>query len=219
MDPGVRTASSSSARAKSWRVWPSRAGMSEARRATPSCSPSTSGVERRAATMVSGSSAETTAMEKAPRTVAQQRRPGWPRPVSPAAISSSIRWATTSVSVAEVTCGPSASSSARSSAWFSMIPLWMRASRPVQSRWGWAFSAVGCPWVAQRVWPMAAACPPGGVRRQLGQIGHRPGAVGRPGPPDLPAALDHQGHPGRVVAPVLELVQGPEDHRGRRARR
>ena len=42
-----------------------------------------------------------------------------------------------------------------------MIPLWMRASRPVQSRWGWAFSTVGPPWVAQRVCPMAAACPVG----------------------------------------------------------
>ena len=26
--------------------------------------------------------------------------------------------------------------------------------RPVQSRCGWAFSSVGRPWVAQRVWPM-----------------------------------------------------------------
>ena len=41
--------------------------MSEARKATPSCSPRTSGVLRRAATMVSGSSAETTAMENEPR--------------------------------------------------------------------------------------------------------------------------------------------------------
>ena len=42
-----------------------------------------------------------------------------------------------------------------------MMPLWIRASRPVQSTWGWAFSTVGPPWVAQRVCPMAAACPAG----------------------------------------------------------
>ncbi len=67
-EPGRSTASSSSARAKTRRVCPIRAGMSDASRAMPSCNPSTSGVERRAATIVSGSSAETTAMENAPRT-------------------------------------------------------------------------------------------------------------------------------------------------------
>ena len=43
-----------------------------------------------------------------------------------------------------------------SSRQFSMIPLWTTATRPVQSRWGWAFVSVGWPWVAQRVWPMPA---------------------------------------------------------------
>jgi len=37
---------------------------------------------------------------------------------------------------------------------FSMIPLWMTTTRPEASRWGWAFSSDGRPWVAQRVWPM-----------------------------------------------------------------
>ena len=135
--------------------------MSEARKATPSCSPRTSGVLRRAATMVSGSSAETTAMENEPRSRGQHGpdRLGQRRARRPSACS--IRWASTSVSVAETSVCPAASSSARSSAWFSMIPLWIRARRPVQSMWGWAFSAVGPPWVAQRVWPMAAACPVG----------------------------------------------------------
>ena len=68
-----------------------------------------------------------------------------------------MRWAITSVSVAEVKVWPPASSPARSTAWFSMIPLWMRATRPVQSVWGWAFSSVGLPCVAQRVCPIAAA--------------------------------------------------------------
>ncbi len=42
---------------------------------------------------------------------------------------------------------------ARSSAWFSTMPLrtiWMLS---VQSPCGWAFSSVTRPWVAQRVWP------------------------------------------------------------------
>ena len=35
-----------------------------------------------------------------------------------------------------------------------MMPLWTTTIRPVQSRCGWAFSSVGRPCVAQRVWPM-----------------------------------------------------------------
>jgi len=135
--------------------------MSDARRATPWRSPRTSGVERRAATIVSGSSACTTAMEKAPRT-----RPSAARVASasdsPAAMCRSMRWAITSVSVAELMMWPPATRSARKAPWFSMIPLWTRARRPVQSRWGWAFSAVGWPCVAQRVWPMPAPWPTGG---------------------------------------------------------
>ena len=34
-----------------------------------------------------------------------------------------------------------------------MMPLCTTTMRPVQSWWGWAFSSVGRPWVAQRVWP------------------------------------------------------------------
>src|SRR5690349_19348539 len=34
-----------------------------------------------------------------------------------------------------------------------MIPLWTTTIRPVQSRCGWAFSSVGRPCVAHRVWP------------------------------------------------------------------
>ena len=46
---------------------------------------------------------------------------------------------------------PAATRRSDSSTWFSMMPLWTMARRPVQSKWGWAFSAVGSPWVAQRV--------------------------------------------------------------------
>ena len=137
--------------------------MSDASNAMPSCSPSTRGVERRAATMVSGSSAATTAMEKAPRTRRSIERVASVRD-APSAIPCSIRWAITSVSVADVRVCPASSSSARSSAWFSMIPLWMMAMRPVQSVCGWAFSGVGLPWVAQRVCPIAAAWPVGAWR-------------------------------------------------------
>ena len=35
-----------------------------------------------------------------------------------------------------------------------MMPLWTTTMRPVQSRWGCAFSSVGRPWVAQRVCPI-----------------------------------------------------------------
>src|SRR5215203_1263744 len=35
-----------------------------------------------------------------------------------------------------------------------MIPLWITATRPEQSRWGWALRSVGCPWVAHRVCPI-----------------------------------------------------------------
>jgi hypothetical protein len=35
-----------------------------------------------------------------------------------------------------------------------MIPLWISASLPVQSAWGWAFRSFGAPWVAHRVWAM-----------------------------------------------------------------
>ena len=35
-----------------------------------------------------------------------------------------------------------------------MIPLWMTATRPLQSVCGWALPSVGRPWVAQRVWPI-----------------------------------------------------------------
>ncbi len=47
--------------------------------------------------------------------------------------------------------------------------------------------------------------------RQLRQVGHRTGTVGRPGPPDPP--VDDERHPGRVVTPVFQLVQRAEDQR------
>ena len=57
-----------------------------------------------------------------------------------------------SVSLANST--PAASSSARSRAKFSMIPLWITATLPLVDRCGWALRSVGPPWVAHRVWPI-----------------------------------------------------------------
>ena len=55
-----------------------------------------------------------------------------------------------SVSLANVR--PAATTSAFSSAKFSMMPLWTTATRP--AIWGWALRSAGTPCVAQRVWPM-----------------------------------------------------------------
>ena len=43
-----------------------------------------------------------------------------------------------------------------------MIPLWISASWPVQSVWGWALASFGRPWVAQRVCAMPG-CPAGAL--------------------------------------------------------
>lgn len=54
-----------------------------------------------------------------------------------------MRCANTSVSVSLLNTCPRSSSDARSSAKFSMMPLWTTAMRPSQLTWGWAFSTVG----------------------------------------------------------------------------
>jgi hypothetical protein len=40
-----------------------------------------------------------------------------------------------------------------------MIPLWITATLPVQSRCGWALRSVGRPWVAHRVCPIPVTPP------------------------------------------------------------
>ncbi len=59
-----------------------------------------------------------------------------------------------SVSVSLLNSTPLPSSSARSLAKFSMMPLWMTAIRPSVERCGCALRSVGPPWVAHRVCPM-----------------------------------------------------------------
>ena len=129
--------------------------MSDATRPSSPVTPTIRGLTRRAATISSGSSACTTARANEPSTSPSTARVASARP-RPAAMRASIRWTRTSVSVSETKACPAATSSARSGAWFSMIPLWIRAIRPEQSRWGWALLSSGRPWVAHRVWPIPA---------------------------------------------------------------
>ena len=48
-----------------------------------------------------------------------------------------------------------------------MMPLWMMAMLPEQSRCGWALIASGAPCVAQRVWPMPEVNPFGAARHSF----------------------------------------------------
>ena len=57
------------------------------------------------------------------------------------------------MSVSELNAAPSATSAALSWAKFSMIPLWISATRPDGSVCGWELASLGSPCVAQRVWP------------------------------------------------------------------
>ena len=74
--------------------------------------------------------------------------------VSPCVVLRTTRCTATSVSVSLANSTPAASSSWRSAAKFSMIPLWTTAILPAASRCGWALRSVGLPWVAHRVWPI-----------------------------------------------------------------
>ena len=69
--------------------------------------------------------------------------------------------ATVSLSVSVLNTWPSRSSSARSSTWFSMMPLCTIETSAVPC--GCALPSVGAPCVAQRVWPMPVV-PPSGRR-------------------------------------------------------
>ena len=136
----------------------STAGMSEARIVSPLPSPTTSGEETFTPTSSPGWAADSTTSEYAPSRRATTDRTAAVRSCSPSS-AASIRCATTSVSVSETNPWPSFSSETRSSWWFSTMPLWITATRPEQSRCGWALSSVGGPCVAQRVWPIAVVPP------------------------------------------------------------
>ena len=82
-----------------------------------------------------------------------------------------------SVSVSDSKVWPRASSSARSSMKFSMMPLWMTVRSPVQSAWGWALRSLGRPCVAQRVWPRPALRGGRAVGQGGLQVGHLAGPL------------------------------------------
>ena len=131
------------------------AGMSEASSVSPSPRPTTSGEDTFTPTSVPGSSTAQTTREYAPSNSATAARTATASEASGRSRSfSSTRCATHSVSVSEASVCPAFSSRARNAWKFSMIPLWITATRPSQSRWGCALRSVGAPCVAQRVWPI-----------------------------------------------------------------
>ena len=131
----------------------STAGMSEASRFSPSPRPTMSGEDTFTPTRTSGSSCDTTTMAYAPSRSRMAARTASASP-RPAAAFSSMRCAMHSVSVSDSRVCPSFSSRVRSSVKFSMIPLWMTATRPPQSAWGCALRSEGTPCVAHRVCPI-----------------------------------------------------------------
>ncbi len=82
--------------------------------------------------------------------------------------------ATVSVSVSVSNTCPAASSSERSSAWFSMMPLCTTDTRAVPC--GWALPSVGAPWVAQRVWPTPVTPGIGSRSSTAARLNSLPGA-------------------------------------------
>ena len=89
-----------------------------------------------------------------------------------------------------------------------MMPLCTTTMWPVQSRWGCAFSSVGRPCVAQRVWPMPYSPSSGLTARTSSRRASLP-ALRRS---SMRAVADDRDA-GRVVAAVLEPPQ-PLDEDG-----
>ena len=157
-------------------------------------------------TMTSGSSSARTTSAYAPsssRTAARTRSASDPS-------FSSIRWATTSVSVSESRTWPRFSSPVRRSVKFSMIPLWITATRPpaveVGVRVPVGRRAVGRP---PRV-PHPDRARDGADDLERGvELGQLAGPLH-----DREAAVDHRDA-GRVVPAVFETSQTLEDDRER----
>ena len=195
------------------RVYSMNAATSEPTNISPSPTPSTSGVERRAATIVPGSSALANTSVKWPsrrRSTASTEATKSPA-VSPCAYWRATRCTATSVSVSLANSTPAASSSRRSAAKFSMIPLWTTAILTAASLCGWALRSVGRPWVAQRVWP-TPECPlsaAGSVASSAAsRLASRPA---RRRTVRVPRPLT-SGDTGGVVAPVLHPAQCIDHH-------
>ena len=89
-----------------------------------------------------------------------------------------------------------------------MMPLWTTTILPVQSRCGWAFSSVGRPWVAQRVWPTPYSPRERVELDDLLEVRQLAGAA-----PQVDRAVADDRHAGRVVAAVFELPQAVDEDR------
>ena len=192
------------------RVCSTNAATSEPRKFSPSPRPMTSGELRRAPTTTPGSSSCMASRVNAPSSRATTRRKrlgagrrsrgtrGRRAGRRPRCRSRCRR------------CSPSASSSSLSSAKFSMMPLWMRASLPSSPRCGCALRSVGPPCVAQRVWPMPVAPSlHGGALEVVGE--HLRACRPACGCRMLPVCVD-DGDAGGVVAAVLEALEAAEQH-------
>ena len=142
--------------------------------------PSSTGDPWRATTILSGSAAETTARPYVPSTCASAAMTRSSR-VSPGA--SSMRCASTSVSVSPANSWPARSSCGRNTSAFSMIPLCTTASTPPQSPCGWALTCVGAPCVAQRVCAMPHVPAMGVAPSRLASAGTRPASLRTSTPP------------------------------------
>ena len=175
--------------------------------ASPSPMPMMSGDTRRPATIVPGSPALTTARAKAPRTSRSVARTASASEAPPAS-SLSTRWAMTSVSVSDDEGVPLGAQLLGQ-----LAPVLDDAvvhdgevAGAVQVGVGVGLGGVpvgGPPGVAD-----AGGHALGTVFDHLAQVLERAGAGRRPGPATGPVGL--QGHPGGVVAPVLETLEPVE---------
>src|SRR6476620_10962792 len=106
------------------------------------------------------------------------------------------------------------------SAWkFSMMPLWIRASRSSSPpRWGWALASVGPPWVAQRVWPMpvvaGGSCSSAMASRRFASLPARfsettPSAVTRATPAESYPRYSSLARPSITTSRALPSTLGP----------
>ena len=208
---GASSASWSSARAKSRRVRPRRAGMSEARRAPRRrARPRTRGVSRRAATTTSGSSACTAATENEPRTRPRRRPQGLgqaqaggqraPRRGGPAPRCRS--------SEARVWPGRPQLGGQLGVVLDDPVVDHGQPAGAVEVGVGVGHASGG------RGWPSGCGPTPvrGGRRDAVpgadAWSARPPSGSRRPPGPARGSPARHQGDPGRVVAPVLEALAG-----------
>ena len=149
----------------------------------------------------SGSSARDDGDRRTSPARTAQDRPRPPRPApSPAAMCSSIRWASTSVSVADVRVWPNATRRAGELGVVLDDPVLDDRHRARCSRTAGGRSRPR----GGRGWPsgcgrrrcVARSGPHG--RGQLPQGGHRTGAVGGPDPPQLAPGREHHARPSRT---------------------